>query len=237
MLCYVDESDQGNYFAFAGIMLKPGAVSELSRELDEVVRAATCAFDVSPHAELHAHPIFHGKDDWSALPPRARVDVFTKVVSTSLVHSERILLRAVNRSALARRQNRRGYPEAHSAERVCLTHILQRANIIAEARQSHTLVIADERSDRDVHRDLFAAFQRNGTPGEYMRSNLTYLIDTIHFAPSSHSRALQAADMLAFLYRRRLTTREPTGQAQVAMDGLWRQIQDSRREYETGVWP
>ncbi len=43
----------------------------------------------------------------------------------------------------------------------------------------------------------------------------------LHFAPSRDSRLLQAADLIAFLYRRRTTHVEPDARAVRANDQLW----------------
>ncbi len=80
--------------------------------------------------------------------------------------------------------------------------MLQRVDEIAHRQDVHALVIADERADRDRHRERFAVYQAYGTPGTYMHSTLDRILDTVHFAPSHHSRMLQIADVLAFIWVR-----------------------------------
>jgi hypothetical protein len=54
-----------------------------------------------------------------------------------------------------------------------------------------------------------------------MHTMLSSLLDTVHFAPSHRSRMLQAADMLAFTYRRHQTVLESDQRAQKIMDRMW----------------
>jgi hypothetical protein len=99
------------------------------------------------------------------------------------------------------------------------------------------LIIADNRSDRERHREHFATYQTRGTPGVYMDTTLDRLLDTVHFAPSHQSRMLQAADMFAFIYRRRQTVQESDPRSEAAMRKLWSAILDLQKVYNLGSWP
>lgn len=148
-----------------------------------------------------------------------------------------ILLRSVSEERLRRRQEAKGYPVRFPPEQVCFQHILQRVNHLARAAWTYALVIADERGDRERHRQRFATYQTQGTPGVYMHTTLGSLLDTVHFAPSHRSRMLQAADMLAFTYRRFKTVTEPDPRAKRIMDRMWKKLSTSGRLFEPGQWP
>lgn len=47
------------------------------------------------------------------------------------------------------------------------------------------------------------------------------MLDTLHFGPSNHSRLLQAADMVSFVWRRRCTVNEADPRAAAAMERIW----------------
>lgn len=130
-----------------------------------------------------------------------------------------------------------GLPEALPPEQICFQHILQRVNELAERCDTYALVIADERGDRERHRERFAIYQTEGTPGVYMHTTLDSLLDTVHFAPSHRSRMLQAADMLAFTYRRHYTVRERDPRAQRIMDRMWSKLTSSGKLFKAGQWP
>jgi len=163
--------------------------------------------------------------------------MFFKVTEAIAAADVTILLRSVDATRLKARQDRLGYPVKFPPEQVCFQHILQRANRVATARGTHALIIADERSDRDRHRERFATYQTVGTPGVYMHTTLDRLLDTVHFAPSHQSRMLQAADMLAFIYRRFVTITESDPRAAESMAKLWAMLEHSGKVYEAGSWP
>jgi hypothetical protein len=70
-------------------------------------------------------------------------------------------------------------------------------------------VIADEPGQKDHqlgYRADLRHYQAFGTWG-YSRQKITRVVDTLHSAPSSASRLVRAADLIAFLYHRIATTR------------------------------
>lgn len=181
--------------------------------------------------------LFHGKEDWKDVGARARAGLHEKVIDEILATDLTILLRSVSEERLLRRQERRDYPVRFPAEQVCFQHILQRVDRLAASAGTYALVIADERGDRERHRERFATYQTEGTPGVYMHTTLNSLLDTVHFAPSHRSRMLQAADMLAFTYRRCQTVVESDQRAQRVMDRMWSKIATSGKLFEPGQWP
>ena len=107
---------------------------------------------------------------------------------------------------------------------------------VATRDDTHVLIIADDRGDQERHRDRFATYQTEGTPGVYMHTTLDTLLDTVHFAPSHRSRMLQAADMLAFIHRRFLTVTESDPRAAENMRRLWIKVVGERL-FNQGSWP
>lgn len=80
---------------------------------------------------------------------------------------------------------------------------------------------------------MLLTYKSNGTPG-YLSSTLPRIVDTIHFAPSHHSRLIQAADLVAFLHHRRLVSQERDARATAANDKLWARI--TPRIEHANVW-
>lgn len=237
LLCFVDESNLGDFYGFSAVLADEHATKGLTASLNAVMRQAGVDYGLPATTEIHAHPMFHGKDEWALIGARARVGLFFKVIEAILAEDVTILLRSVDAELLRRRQALEHYPVLFPPEQVCFQHILQRADAISTRRNTHALVIADNRSDRDRHRERFAIYQTKGTPGVYMRTTLERLLDTVHFAPSHQSRMLQAADMLAFIYRRKNTVIEPDARGAKAMKALWGLIVDSGKVYDCGSWP
>lgn len=237
LLCFVDESNQGHFFGFAGLLADEVATDRITRSLNIIAEQAIVDWGLPGAVEIHGHEVFHGKGDWRGVPTRARVGIFHKVVGAVMREDVVVLLRGVDARRLEDRQRRRAYPVKFPPEQVCFQHILQRADDVARGRDTYALVIADDRSDRDRHRDRFATYRTEGTPGAYMRSNLDRLLDTVHFALSHRSRMLQAVDVLAFVYRRYRTVQEVDPRAAREMQRLWGLMTDSGKVHGEGMWP
>lgn len=237
LLCFVDESFKGDFYAFSALIADQHATRELTLALNQLVDQVAVEWGISRQSEIHAYEIFHGVGAWDEIPARARVRVFEASLKAVIDADVRIYLRAVNSRRLAERQAHQNYPVNFPADQVCFQHILQRANGFAKRHGEYALVIADERNDRERHRERFALYQTDGTPGVYMHTTLDRLLDTVHFAPSHHSRMLQAADLLAFLYRRVQTVAESDPRQHALMQRLWGMVAVSGKLSDVGEWP
>lgn len=81
-------------------------------------------------------------------------------------------------------------------------------------------MIADEINGANEHRRSLWEYQRTPTGG-YRSRVLTRIIDTLHFAPSTASRLVQAADLIAFLYGRMQSGADTDVRAVKANQDLW----------------
>ena len=237
LLCFVDESFKGSFYGFAGVIADEHATKDLTRKLNAIMQQVAVDWGIPETTEVHGYPLFHGKEAWSAIGVRARVGIFEKVTRAIVGSDVKILLRSIHSDRLAERQARESYPVNFPPEQVCFQHILQRVDAAAKRADTYALMIADERGDRERHRERFAMYQTTGTPGVYMHTRLDRLLDTVHFAPSHHSRMLQAADILAFTYRRVRTVTESDSRAQTVMDRIWSSVTDSGKLASIGQWP
>jgi len=234
-LCYVDESCTADFYGFAAVVADAHQTMLLTKRMNEIVAALDGDYGIGRATELHAYPMFHGKEAWSDVPVRVRVRAFEQVIDAVQEAGVDLLLRAVHCGRLRERQARSRYPEFHPPEQVAFQHLLQRIDEIALRDRTHALVIADERTDRERHRDRFAVYQLHGTPGSYLSTRLGRLLDTVHFAPSHHSRMLQVADVVAFIWRRAETVTESDPRQARTMTRLIQAVHD--RAYKPGVWP
>lgn len=237
LLCFVDESNAKDFFSFAGLIADENATKALTDSLNAIMQQAHVDYGIPASTEIHGHPLFHGKESWYGVGPRARVGIHLKVTDAILEQDVTILMRSVGKQALRDRQAKNHYPVTFPPEQVCFQHILQRIDEVAKRQRTYALVVADERGDRERHRQRFATYQAAGTPGVYMHTTLDSLLDTVHFAPSHHSRMLQAADMLAFTYRRHRTVQESDARSERAMGQIWERLESSGKLYSVGQWP
>lgn len=223
LLTYVDESYTKDRYFIAALMVPESEAASLTRALDEVVEDTHDEYGrISRRAELHGYDLVSGKRDWERLATqvRVRIGVYNKAFQAIADHDVHIIIRSVNIPGLDRRYPG-GHNEPHS---IVLAHLLERVDECAAQYRELALVIADEISQQDDYRRELWGYQRNGTWG-YRSSKLTRIIDTIHFAPSSASRLVQAADLVAYMARRTATHVETDDRARQANAALWARIQ------------
>jgi len=107
-LCFVDESEQGDFFGFAALLADEVCTKRLTTRLNEIMEQAAADWGLEPTTEFHAHPMFHGKEDWAVVPTRARVGLFHKVVDAIVDEPVYIILRSVDGRRLRQRQAEKG---------------------------------------------------------------------------------------------------------------------------------
>lgn len=220
LLTYLDESYSKDRYFIAGLAVNHEDVRSLENALNAVVtRAAKDLCVCGPRAELHGHPLFHGQGDWEDAKPRQRIAIYNWAFEAIAQHNVRIFLRGVNSKRLRER-----YVHPEDPHDVCLRHLLERVNEFAAKTDQAALIIADELHGHDRRRRALRDFKEYGTPG-YLSSKLPRIVDTIHFAPSHHSRLIQAADLVAFLHHRLQTCAEDDTRASKANETLWKQIE------------
>lgn len=230
LLNYLDESYDERVYWICALACRDAAAIPLTEGLDAVVAKAADSHGIAPDAELHGHALFHGKGEWSplAVRPRARIGIYNDAFAAIAEHAAGICTRGVDRGRLLDRYVRPFHPHT-----VVLQHLLERIDIQAEREGEYALVIADEIEGAHEYRADLWRYQRNATPG-FRSRRLTRVVDTIHFAPSSSSRLLQAADLVAFLHRRISADVEREPRAVRANAALWERV--AHLTHESGCW-
>jgi|SRR5690606_27458791 len=203
----------------AALLVDGPAAVALTAELDRVASAASAAYGLVDNVELHGHEVFHASGAWSGVPVRARVGVFDDVVEAIASQDVRVIARAMDIVGQRARYGAAADPP-HS---VVLQHLLERVDECATSLGEYALVIADEVDGQAGHRADLSSYREVGTTG-YRHRKLTRIVDTLHFAPSHASRLVQAADMIAFLYRRVFTHREIDTRSRKAKVAMWNRL-------------
>ncbi|MCS7484508.1 DUF3800 domain-containing protein [Umezawaea endophytica] len=238
LLTYVDESYSKQSYFIAALLCPENEALSLTRALDSVVQQVTATFaDLSLEAELHGYDLFQGKRDWTPLTRqvRARIDVYGDAFQAIADHDVRIIIRGVDTPKLCERY--RGIAaDPHS---VVLTHLLERVDEYAERVGELALVIADEPGQQGhqlQYRADLLRYRKQGTWG-YRGRVITRIVDTLHFAPSSASRLVQAVDLVVFMHNRIESTAPDTDKRAIAVnESLWRRI-EKRIEHQYCWYP
>jgi hypothetical protein len=220
LLAYLDESyDKGEYW-MTGLCCPSDSLLRLQSDLDAVV-ASAAKFGVSEQAELHGNALVHGKDDWVPMAPaiRARIQIYESALdAVAAAPGLQVFQCGVDRARLVARYAKPWHPHT-----VTLSHVLQRLDGYAAGIGQPVLTIADEVGDHDVHRADLWSYQRTGTIS-YFHDRLNNIADTLHFAPSKHSRLLQAADLVSYLHFRVRRTPIKDARAVKANADLWARV-------------
>jgi hypothetical protein len=230
LLSYLDESATKDRFYIAAVCVPESQLVPLTKALDDVVAKAAKSFGIDEATELHGHEIVNGKGPWKpfAQEHRIRIGVYDDAMAAIGSHDVHIILRGLD---IARQRER--YARVDPPHSVVLPHTLERIDELAAARDDYALVIADEAEGQNDHRRDLWIFQRQATWG-YRSRQLARIVDTMHFVPSHHSRLVQAADLVAFLYRRRQTHTERDARSERANAALWARVQP--RVWHAGIW-
>jgi len=222
-LVYVDESYCKVCYYVVALLVPDTEAQALTTALDTVVRQATKSYNsIRPTAELHGYDLFQGKGDWEPikLMPRARIGVYDRALCVIADHDVKVIIRGVLTQQL--------HDHARQPHTVALAHLLECCDEHLEAMNDLGLVIADEPGQANQQSEYRADLRRYQDIDNlgYHRRRITRIVDTIHFAPSSASRLVQAVDLIAFLHHRIKTTPETADARAVrANAALWQRIQ------------
>lgn len=232
LLTYLDESYTKTRYFIAGLLVPDTEARSLTAALDKVVEDASWKQGrVAATAELHAYDLVAGKRDWQKLARDvpARIEVYNAALQSVADHDTKIIIRSVDIVGLDKR-----YPYGHDhPHSVVLTHLIERVDEYAESADQYAILIADEVDDQASYRRDLWQYQRSATWG-YRGRQITRIIDTLHFAPSTSSRLLQAADLVAYLARRVAMDTDSDPRAKQAFADTWARIES--KVWHQGCW-
>jgi hypothetical protein len=233
LLAYIDESyDKVEYWLTALVVPADNAL-QLQNDLDAVVSDAAKSYGISPDAELHGSHIRAGKGDWAGMKEmiRARIKVYSDALEAiAACDGLELAFRGID---IPKHKARYGSATWHP-HRVALDFLCQSLNGIALGKGTHFLAIADEIDQADTLRASYWHFQRLGTLSPYT-AKIDRGVDALHFAPSKHSRLLQAADLVSYLNFRMRRSSITNPRARQADAGLAQIVAPKRCVWN--LWP
>ncbi|GJO33952.1 hypothetical protein NJB1507_46250 [Mycobacterium marinum] len=222
LLAYVDESyDRGEYWLTA-LAVPHHVALRLQNELDGVVREAVAKYNVPLNIELHGSPLLHAAGEWEPMKqmPRARIKIYSDAFEAIAgCDGIEIVMCGIDIARLNRRYTNPLHPH-----REALDMLAQALNERATETETHFMAIADEIDQSDTLRASYWDLQRLDTLSRY-GGKLDRAVDALHFAPSKHSRLLQAADLVSFLHYRIRRTPVTDPRSAAASDKIWQIVQ------------
>jgi hypothetical protein len=226
---YVDESerDYTHYFLGATICTDEQR-NDLGLELDAIMAKYSETFSsLSPTEEFHGSSMMRAASEpWRSIPLRARFAIYRDALVATEAVGARVYIEGIDIA----RQTARGYPNVTPARELAFSHLFERINDCCETGEPQIQVHADEHHTSEISRSNFSRYRSAGTYG-YRSSALPNIHPDIEFVPSHTVRALQAADMITYLYNRCTTIIESDERATKEKWALWSLIEPAV------VWP
>jgi hypothetical protein len=216
LLAYLDESYTDDRYYIAAVI-----IDESDLGLLEAARARmddfNAGFGIPSGTEMHAHSLMTGRDGFEPVAKmvRARIRIFQQWLSELAALPVRVVVRGVD---IPRLNARYKYPDP--PHRVVLQHVLEDVNAYARQRGMKVRIVADEVPGQVAHAEDMVRYQVAGTPG-YKSSTLESVVPPLAFEDSARMPGLQAADGVAYLYRRLDAHTETDARVAKSVRTLW----------------
>ncbi len=233
LLAYIDETyRRGEEFWVSALVCPADSIPVIAAKLDDVVKRAVAKFPVlSKDAELHGYEVDAGSGHWEPLKlmARARVGIYQDAVETIASFDDLAWFQG------GIIESKVGWRDSNDPHEWALKFLLERVDKYANSHDQHVLCICDEVQNRDIYRKKLQYYRKYGTGG-YKPSMLPRIADTLHFAPSCHSRMVQAVDMVTYVLNRHRHPAEHEKTRAFYAD-LWDGLKDLRDRGASHHWP
>jgi hypothetical protein len=232
LLAYIDETyRRGEEFWISALVCPGDSIHAISTGLDAVVADAVKKFGVPEDAELHGYELADGSGHWAVMKQmmRARISVYEDTIDVIRSAPDLAWFRA---ALIERRVN---WGDDNDPHDWALKFLLELINSRAAARDEYALCICDDVQNRDVYRKKLQHYRTYGTGGT-QSTKLGRIADTLHFAPSCHSRMVQAVDMATYVLNKR---RFPPAneKSRAVYEKFWDALEPIRDRGGQRFWP
>jgi hypothetical protein len=191
LVTYFDEVKYaaGNqpYYWLGGIVASAEIIWGLENQLAALSAELFGTPNLTRETEFHAADIFHRKRNFKDWPDISkRLDVIKRLLA--------ILNGAAVGKVYVRIEPSRMV--ASDVERKAFMFFTERVELYLRTAKSPGILIGDKENDRisGTFAETLSRYRSAGTPYAY-GTQLTHLVDTVHFTDSHHSRMLQLADL------------------------------------------
>lgn len=229
LYAYVDESerDQSHYFLGA-VICDTKQAEDLSSRVEDIVWKHSQTFpNLALDTEIHGSTMMRAANEpWRSVPLRVRLRMMTEVLDAVAQTGARVYIEGVD----IQRQIARGYPQVTPARELAFSHLFERINDCCNAEEPAIKVVADEHHTAEISRSNFSHYRSVGTYG-WRSSYLPNIDSEIDFVPSHTSRALQAADVVTYIYNRLVTVQEKHQVVTAAKTAMWKIVEPA------ATWP
>ncbi|MDQ0101148.1 hypothetical protein J2T10_000767 [Paenarthrobacter nicotinovorans] len=234
LAAFVDESERDEAFYFLGALVCTQEQYDfITAQFEQILDKHGRTFSqITAETEFHAYELMSGKGAWKGIPLRLRIGIYHEALRVIEASGACMHLEGIDVAGhLAR-----GYKYPTPARELALSHLFERINDCAKAKGETVKVYADDHHTSEISRSNFTQYQAWGTYG-YKSSKLEALHEGFEFIDSKLSRALQASDLVTYLYNRWKTVEESDPRAVESKALMWADIVPAVRRGSQRIWP
>ncbi|WP_146341124.1 DUF3800 domain-containing protein [Nesterenkonia sp. NBAIMH1] len=233
---YIDESERDEDYYFLGAVIGyREQIFDMGEALKAVMRKHAKGIPQLKYTdELHGSDLISASEKpWQGLMPRLR----WAIMLDALVAIERSKVRIYIEGIDINEHRARPYKTHFPAREVALNYLLEKIQSCSKPHE-RVQVHADDHHTAEQSRSNFARYQREGTFG-WKSTTLDCLMPDILFEDSKYELGLQAADLVTWLYNRRMTMEERNEDAAKWRAKFWKAIRPamSGDRGNHRVWP
>lgn len=199
LVAYFDEvkNQKSRPFYWLGALVADATlIWKLEQELNALSEEVFGTREMSRNTEFHASSIMNGNESCKGWPVERRLEVMKRLIS--------VLGAAEGLGRIFIKINVEKVKFGIDIEATAFQYLVERIDSYLQTRKSPGILIGDRESETAAGKfaKKLSEYRNTGTDWFYGKK-IEYLIDTVHFTHSHHSRMLQMADLHIYLRQMR----------------------------------
>lgn len=181
--------------------------------------------------ECKGSDLYRGEGPCAGMRPADRVALYAELLGLLAGHYAWVTWVGIDKACLARR-----YATPMHPHKLAFIYLVEQIETFLRSRPDFGLIVSDEEKEVEtqVVEDL-RRYKETGTSFGFRPTDLTRIVDNVHWVKSHNSRLMQLADLCAYLCQRQSRDRGKTSATALAIQTLWEQL--SPRIWGGKLWP
>jgi hypothetical protein len=184
-----------------------------------------------PRFECKGSYLYRGEGPCTAIAPAERITIYEELMSLLGRHGAQLIWVGIDKPRLARR-----YATPMHPHKLAFIYLVEQVEKFLRSRRAYGLIVSDE--EKEVEQQLvedLARYKATGTSFGYNPTELTRVVDNVHWVRSHDSRLMQLADCCAYLCQRQARDRGKTSATALAVQRLWSIVEPA--VWRGKMWP
>lgn len=195
LIAYFDEvkhEKKRPFYWLGAVLADATSIWTLEKQVNDLSDEVFGTKALTKDTEFHAADIFNGNKHCKGWPWERRIDALKKLTT--------IFGTAEGLDLIYVKINVEQIKYAVDVETMAFIYLVERINTYLKVKKAPGLLIGDRENENVAAKfaGKLSHFKEWGTPWDY-GGDIEYLLDTVHFTASHHSRMLQLADLHTYL--------------------------------------